>query len=295
MEEHPEEETLSCLETVWPDRALPSVGVLVLRWWVFEKLVPPTTTTVWITVKPSVKNTTKLRVWRFPQHEPTSYLLTTRGMFLSVCVNIVWRGHVFELVRFNKRVRSLCFNLVWVCVCVCVLCACPGRGVNKQRVPQGRVHPVDTLLEPNFLIFYLISHLVPPLDMQPNWPLLIPPLHKKKPTYQKFFNENNRLSPPAVALLTAISFLVKLSIFRATKLSTFPHARRWGGGGGWYNHITLSFPEPRRLAHCLLCFSTWARLRPLKKKKMQPCTLWMQPPEASGWFWHVGAGDTEVA
>lgn len=77
-----------------------------------------------------------------------------------------------------------CVNLAWPCVAVyeCVVCVCAGRqGVNKQQIPQGRVHSVDMLLKPNFLIFQLNSHLASPPDMQRYWTLLFPPRAPSSP------------------------------------------------------------------------------------------------------------------
>lgn len=75
-----------------------------------------------------------------------SYLLTTRGMCLCLCEE----GTGFNLSAFTKEFGGFlfpvfCANLVCAAVC--------WQGVNKQQIPQGRVHSVDMLLKLNFLIF----------------------------------------------------------------------------------------------------------------------------------------------
>lgn len=70
----------------------------------------------------------------FPD-EQMSYLLTTWGMFYSVCLKAAHRGHVCTCLLQQESLEFFCMfcvNLMCVKVCLC------WQGVNKQQNPPGQ-------------------------------------------------------------------------------------------------------------------------------------------------------------
>lgn len=151
-----------------------------------------------------------------------SYLLTIRGMFQSMCMNIVWRGHMFELVGFNKRAWRLLPSRVCVWLCIVVferLCALAGGKKSSSSLRAGFIQWTCCSSQTfwfSSLTVTLYLHLTSSLNGHcSSLPLPAVPPHKKVTISQTFQCNRHPLenSSSCTVRVCSWAFLVKHNIF----------------------------------------------------------------------------------